>query len=169
MASPSSSGSEDVSPESTPPRKSPHISIPPPVLVTQTVSHHDKAFVPDVMLIGAGVRVANCHELLIVEVKSGVLLLESDYAQLKFMLIPFAIKQGKALGLLICSMEATIIKAWVQDGEMIFASKTFTFSGRNLVTQLADVMIELNAHIHEYAAKNKKILKRLVNSHLGVL
>ncbi|XP_072017952.1 uncharacterized protein [Amphiura filiformis] len=147
----SSSSSDDISPGN---RKSQRISRPPHVIETEPIADNHKAFVPDVVMItGDGETVASCHEVLVVEVKSGPLLFGTDRAQLKYMLIPLAIKQGKSLGFLICSKMAITMKAWVQGREMIFGSKTVRFSGKNLDTELADIMTDLNAHICEYVAE----------------
>ena len=87
------------------------------------------------------------HEVLTVEVKSGKVLLEIDETQLKYMMLPLVIEQNVAVGLLICANMATILKARVDGGEILYGSKSFSFRSDHLDEDMATVLAELNAHI----------------------
>ena len=99
--------------ESSPIRTSPRTCVKKPLLenTDYTISQSFK-FVPDIVLESAK------EEHLLVEIKKGKVLYPESLSQLRYMLMPAAIKQGTALGLLICTNKAVLVKCIAVTNEL---------------------------------------------------
>lgn len=133
-------------PDGSPTRKSTRTSRPPPSPEKERLTDLQRYFVPDLVML-TGQTGQKIHEVLTVEVKSGKVLLEIDETQLKYMMLPLVIEQNVAVGLLICANMATILKARVDGGEILYGSKSFSFCSDHLDEDMATVLAELNSHI----------------------
>jgi hypothetical protein len=78
---------------------------------TVTSSKH---WVPDIVLEEKKDRSSEISEPLIVKVKKGKTLMHHHETQLKYEMIPTAIKRGQVLGMLICAKSAMLLKYTLQ-------------------------------------------------------
>ncbi|XP_003723477.1 uncharacterized protein LOC100888754 isoform X1 [Strongylocentrotus purpuratus] len=113
----------------TPTRCSPRVSQTAPLL-QDAVCRQVFKFIPDIVLESTS------KEHLLVEIKKGKVLSQSSVAQFRYMLMPAAIKQGSAVGVLICSNQALLEKCILADSKVRFERNYFEFSDHSLVADM---------------------------------
>lgn len=89
-----------------------------------------KKFVPDVIIEG------RVKEHLLVEVKKGSLIFPEAIYQLLYMLMPAAVKQGSAVGVLICTTHALLCQCIIADNRVRFKRNNFKLRGDSLVADM---------------------------------
>ncbi|XP_060083826.1 uncharacterized protein LOC132563085 [Ylistrum balloti] len=87
-------------------------------------------FVPDIVLESTS------REHLLIEIKKGRLLYPQSISQLRYMLMPAAIKQGSAVGVLICTNQALLERCIVAEDKVRFERKYFELREHSLVADM---------------------------------
>ena len=113
-----------------------------------------KCLVPDVVAERTedfGLHIGS--ELLNVSVKSGAFVKDRDHDQLKYELLPVALKEGAALGLLICASQAYLYRLVLADNCYTFKRRNYEFGDGTLVESFSQICKDI-----VYYAEQQRLL-----------
>lgn len=111
------------------------------------VSH--KYWVPDIVLERKNDMESEVSDALIVEVKKGNMLTHHHEAQLKYEMIPTAIKHGQAFGMLICAKSASLLK-YTLDAPSSFLKLELSkhnFGNNTLLADFTELLCYVKHHL----------------------
>ncbi|XP_033730036.1 uncharacterized protein LOC117319313 [Pecten maximus] len=108
---------------------------------------HVRTFVSDIIVEEKDTETKEVKETLVVDVKKGLHLTYIDECQLKYKLLPSALKQKSALGLLICAKEGILMKYSVIDQSLQLRQNRYKFKDNGLPEDMVELMCDLHYNI----------------------
>ena len=124
-------------PESSPKKISPRISIQRQLDEISCPESKSFKFVPDIVLESTS------KEHLVVEVKKGRVFHQEYVSQLRYMLMPAALHQETAVGVLICAKRAVLEKCIATNGEVNFQRSVYEFGKDSLVAGMENLLKDI--------------------------